>query len=423
MGSDETSARVGGKTGRQWVLLSSTAICYVIANTRTGSVVATVLDDACQQVWVADCYGGQLGHGAVHQMCLAHLLRDATYASEEGDAGFVPGFRIRLLRAPEIGRRREAPKDSTLAQYHADLERQPNRLPAGTMPDQPAARRLFRVMRRDRTDLLRFITRHDVPYINNACERALRPSIIFRKVTGGFRAEWGAEVYAAAPTVIATGRLHGLIALADEAVIPSGRPRTEGGEQLSEKTLRVYLESCREQRQMSVLNGYHLSDTAFGASLHRGSILSCGRYEMIPRHPPQSKKYSRKDSQSKRQVTPNSRAKYIRRAWFITNSSTRGPKLAFIFSTVAGGMPALLRTPTQSIFAQVFDSVQSINSCRTDKTTAIICTILSSNCLNSNISLTKSVIPFSEASGRQSRRSHCSIQLSPIASQISLYSG
>jgi len=65
-----------------------------------------------------------------------------------------------------------------------------------------------------------------VPYTNNACERALRPSVIFRKVTGGFRAEWGARVYAAAVSIIATGRLHGLTAfgalraaLAGEAVM------------------------------------------------------------------------------------------------------------------------------------------------------------------------------------------------------------
>jgi hypothetical protein len=37
--------------------------------------------------------------------------------------------------------------------------------------------------------------------------------VIFRKVTNGFRAEWGAKVYAAAASVIATGRLHGMTAL------------------------------------------------------------------------------------------------------------------------------------------------------------------------------------------------------------------
>jgi transposase len=134
-------------------------------------------------------------------MCLAHLLRDATYATEEGDNSFAPGFPLLLLRAVAIGKRRDTLKDSTLVQYYANLERRLNRLLSGPMPSKAAARRLFRAMRRDREDLFRFITRRDVPYTNNACERALRPSVIFRKVTGGFRAEWGAKVYAAAASV------------------------------------------------------------------------------------------------------------------------------------------------------------------------------------------------------------------------------
>jgi transposase len=224
VGSDETAARVGGKTWWQWVLLGSTAICHVIADTRAASVVTAFLDGARPEVWVADRYAGQSGHGAVRQMCLAHLLRDAAYAIEEGDEGFAPGFRVLLLRAVAIGRRRDQLKDSTLAHYHADLERRLDRLLAGSAPGWPAARRLFRAMRRDRDDLFRFVTRRDVPYTNNACERALRPSVIFRKVTGGFRAEWGATVYAAAATVIATGRLHGLTALAALRAALAGQP-------------------------------------------------------------------------------------------------------------------------------------------------------------------------------------------------------
>jgi transposase len=224
VGSDETSARGGGKNWWQWVLLGSTAICHVIADTRAASVVTAFMNGARPEVWVADRYGGQLGHGAVRQMCLAHLLRDATYAIDEGDEGFALGFRFLLLRAVAIGRRRDALKDSTLAQYHADLERRLDRLLAGTVPDKPAARRLFRAMRRDRDDLFRFITRRDVPYTNNACERALRPSVIFRKVTGGFRAEWGAKVYAAAASVIATGRIYRLTALAALRPALAGEP-------------------------------------------------------------------------------------------------------------------------------------------------------------------------------------------------------
>ena len=29
-----------------------------------------------------------------------------------------------------------------------------------------------------------------MPATNNECERALRPSVIFRKVAGGFRSQW-----------------------------------------------------------------------------------------------------------------------------------------------------------------------------------------------------------------------------------------
>ena len=216
VGSDETSARVGGKTWWQWVLLSSTAICHLIADTRAATVVTTFMAGARPQVWVADRYAGQLGHGAVRQMCQAHLLRDAKYAIEEGCTVFAPGFRLLLLRAVAIGKRRDQLKDSTLAQYRADLDKRLDRLLSGPepKPKPKAARRLFRAMRRDRADLFRFVTRRDVPYTNNACERALRPSVIFRKVTNCFRAEWGAKVYAAAASVIATGRLYGLTALA-----------------------------------------------------------------------------------------------------------------------------------------------------------------------------------------------------------------
>ena len=41
---------------------------------------------------------------------------------------------------------------------------------------------------------------------NNTSERALRPSVIFRKVTGCFRSHWGARLYAAIRSVVETAR-------------------------------------------------------------------------------------------------------------------------------------------------------------------------------------------------------------------------
>jgi transposase len=212
VGSDETSARVNGKTWWQWVLLSSTAIYHIITDTRAAETVTTVLNGAVPEVWVADRYAGQNGHGRERQLCLAHLLRDAQYALDDGDTLFAPGFKMLLLRAMAIGRRRDGLTDSTLKQYHADLHRRLDRLLARP-PTASAARKLRTGILGCRADLFRFVTRRDVPYTNNACERALRPSVIFRKVTGCFRSTWGAKLYAAAVSVIATGRLHGMSAL------------------------------------------------------------------------------------------------------------------------------------------------------------------------------------------------------------------
>jgi len=222
--SDETSARVEGKNWWQWVLLSSTAVHHLITDSRGAAVLTDFLGDAKPEVWVADrgaCpragrrpdpWAAQAGHGTERQLCLAHLLRDAQYAIDAGDTGFAPGFQKLLRRATAIGQRRPQLKDSTLAQYRADLDRSLDRLLA-VNPTTEAGRKLARGIRKCRGDLFICLTRRDVPATNNDCERALRPSVIFRKVTGGFRSQWGARTYADALSVIATGRLHGRSAL------------------------------------------------------------------------------------------------------------------------------------------------------------------------------------------------------------------
>ncbi len=221
--SDETSARVEGKNWWQWVLLSSTAVHHLIADSRGAVVLTDFLGEAKPDVWIADRYAAQAGHGSERQLCLAHLLRDAQYAIDAGDTGFAPGFQKLLRRAIAIGQRRPELKDTTLAQYRADLDRKLDRLLA-VSPTAEAGRKLARGIRKCRGDLFVLITRRDVPATNNECERALRPSVIFRKVTGGFRSQWGARTYADALSVIATGRLHGRSALQALREALAGRP-------------------------------------------------------------------------------------------------------------------------------------------------------------------------------------------------------
>ena len=128
--SDETSARVTGKTWWEWVFVGTLAVLHIIRPSRGKAVVQDLFGAIQPMVWVSDMLGSQRGHGVQWQVCLAHLLRDARYAVECGDIAFSAAFKRLLLRAIAIGRRRETLKDTTLKQYHADLDRRLDRIMA-----------------------------------------------------------------------------------------------------------------------------------------------------------------------------------------------------------------------------------------------------------------------------------------------------
>src|SRR3984893_6005352 len=125
------------------VLLSSTAVHHLIADSRGAAVLTDFLGETKPDAWVADRSPAQDAHGNQRQLCLAHVLRDAQYAIDTGDPGFAPGFYKLLQRAVAIGRRRPDLKDTTLAQYRADLDRKLDRLLAGS-PTAEAGRKLAR---------------------------------------------------------------------------------------------------------------------------------------------------------------------------------------------------------------------------------------------------------------------------------------
>ena len=70
-------------------------------------------------------------------------------------------------------------------------------------------RRLQKRYRKHRGALFTFLYRADVAPDNNACERALRKSVVHRKVSGGFRSGWGAAAFATMATVIETAAKRG----------------------------------------------------------------------------------------------------------------------------------------------------------------------------------------------------------------------
>jgi transposase len=206
---DETSVRVAGKTCWDWVFQNGEVVIHVIRHSRGARVVGEVMDGHRPAIWVSDLYSAQRGHAAGWQICLAHQLRDCTFAIEAGDAIFAPRMKALLLRAFVLARRRHHLAASTRREYRQRLERDLD----GVMtlaPTQRDGQRLRKRYGKLRSHLFTFLDHPEVSADNNASERELRPTATYRKVTGGFRSDWGKDLFAAFRSVVGTAARRGI---------------------------------------------------------------------------------------------------------------------------------------------------------------------------------------------------------------------
>ena len=210
--SDETGARVNGRTHWEWVFQNAEVCVHVIRPSRGHGVILEILGDHRPTIWVSDLYSAQKHHPAEQwQVCLAHQLRDCQFACEAGDTVFAPRMKAVLLRAFAIHKRGDALAASTLYQYRCDLQRRVDRCLA-SQPTNPHGRRLQKRYTKIRDHLFLFLEDASIPPTNNSSEQAIRMSTVFRKVTNGFRSQWGRDLFAAVRSVVNTGKRHGLSA-------------------------------------------------------------------------------------------------------------------------------------------------------------------------------------------------------------------
>jgi transposase len=220
IGSDETSVRVDGRTHWEWVFQSADAAYHLIAPRRNTAVVLTFLRGVIPRGWGSDLWKPQLAAARaapLYQICLAHQLRELRYAEQvEAAAGRSAGVAwvqamAALLREAIHTRNEQAAgrlADAAYATAVAAIEQRCEALFAEALP-QGCSRDLQTRFVTHRRGLLTFLHHPEVPPTNNASERSLRPSVVHRKVTGGFRAETWATAYAAVRTVTDTARKRG----------------------------------------------------------------------------------------------------------------------------------------------------------------------------------------------------------------------
>ena len=205
---------MGGRNRWQWVFQTPEASYQVIAPSRGGEVIDAFLSGAEPQVWGSDLWAPQILTPATEQqICLSHQERDLTFAAE-ADSGHerIWALDLRHLfgRAIRLHAERAQVTPAPFARRRLLIENATDRLVFDRyVAPKTEAARLQQRYRTHRDSLYVFLARDDVEPTNNSSERDLRPSVIHRKVIGGFRSAWGAEASAVRSSILATGRKQG----------------------------------------------------------------------------------------------------------------------------------------------------------------------------------------------------------------------
>jgi len=207
--SDETSCRVNGHNHWEWVFVSLAGIYHLIRRSRGQDVIDAFMGERRAAVWLSDCWKPQLNAPAdEHQLCLPHQIRALQGVMERRPRlRWAREMQTVFRTAIHLGHRREELTAVGFQRQRTQLERRLDRLLARSITGLGA--NLLERYRTHRAHLFVFLHRTDVPADNNASERALRPSVIHRKVMGSFRSEWGAQAYAALATVLDTAKRKG----------------------------------------------------------------------------------------------------------------------------------------------------------------------------------------------------------------------
>jgi transposase len=208
IGSDETSARVAGRTWWQWVFRSAVGVSFLIRASRGAKGIEALMGQQQAECWGSDCLRAQLKAPARRrQVCLAPQLRDLQRLLDQPPRlPWALALQALFREAIHLGKRRTelSPQGYTrrVTELAPRLDEGLHRRVRGVL-----ACRWQKRYRRPREHVFVFLHYPEVPPDHNACERALRPSVIHRKVTNGFRSEWGAHAHAALAPVIETAKL------------------------------------------------------------------------------------------------------------------------------------------------------------------------------------------------------------------------
>lgn len=213
--ADETGHRNAGRNGWLWTVDDGARhTLYHVDESRSGKVIRGLLGERFGGTMVCDFYGGYDAMRCRKQRCNTHLLRELRDTAAQSPAFAAHAFRRRCKRLIQdllkLKRRWGELGDAAYTRKACRLEDRLDALAARFADDaDPDVRRLAARLARYGNELTAFLWDRHVDGTNNAAERALRPAVVFRKITGGSRSMAGARAWATVASICRTARQQG----------------------------------------------------------------------------------------------------------------------------------------------------------------------------------------------------------------------
>lgn len=213
---DETGWREDGQNGYVWCLATGgeePVRYYEYDSSRSQAVVTRLLGDDFRGHLVSDFYGSYNVYSGPHQRCWVHLLRDLSKLKEEHEAdGEVVAWTLAVRWEYEQAKA-AAPTmtEGERQRLYDALWRQTELLglqyaQVQEHPCRALAKRLLRHL----DELYQFVLHPHVPPDNNLVERALRPVVVQRKISGGTRSRTGSHTRLGLASLFETWQARGL---------------------------------------------------------------------------------------------------------------------------------------------------------------------------------------------------------------------
>ena len=217
--------RIEGTNSQHWVLVAKDGVVHHADYPRTGEVIEEIMDAHRPEYWLSDRSGAQENHGKHHQSCLAHLARDLARVLQVGDHKVATKLRKWGDAIFALSKDRASMTRGAIDDQGADLKATIDKLLKWNDPC-PQTRKPVAKMCTAKDQLLTFASAPGlVEPTNNQSERALRPSVIQRKVTNGYPSKAAADTECKIKTGVDTPKLRGKTSFQTITDTPDGSTR------------------------------------------------------------------------------------------------------------------------------------------------------------------------------------------------------